>query len=145
MLSRPFSFPRGHFLRLALVAALLPLLGGCGSSSKLGTVTGKVTIDGQPPASGTTVIFIGPDNKSQMAAPVESDGTYRALEVPLGLNKIAVKGMAGTAVGGKLPDLPGMTPVAKGVPVPKKYENPDNGQQFEVKPGNQEHNLDLKK
>jgi hypothetical protein len=148
MLLKPLSFPRGCSLRPVLAALLLPFLAvGCsGGSAKIGVVNGKVSIDGKPPAAGTTVVFYGPENK-QAAAPVDPDGSYHAVDVPVGMDKIAVKGvsqMSGAAAG-KMKPIEGMGGTAQGVPVPKKYESPDNGLTLDVKSGTQEFNIELKK
>jgi hypothetical protein len=131
------------------VAALLPVLfvAGCGGSSTSHyTVSGKVTINGKPPVSGSTVVFIGPDNKERSGA-IQDDGSYSVTDPSLGDNRIVVKGPSAMIASTPPPgaaNMPGMGPAAGGMAVPKKYENPGNGLSYTVtKAKQQTHDLPL--
>lgn len=51
---------------------------------------GRVTYNGTPLAKpGGEIVFVGPKG-TQIVAPVAEDGTYRAVGVPTGLNRVAV-------------------------------------------------------
>ncbi len=84
---------RFHELRFALrcfaflgaLALLLPLAVGCGS--RKGTVSGTVTLDGQPLAVGT-IAFI-PSQGPGASAPIE-DGKYSVERVPTGKVSVTV-------------------------------------------------------
>jgi hypothetical protein len=59
------------------------MLAGCGGSSNLIPVVGKVTVDGQPLTTGTGLVSFRPVKGSatskQPAANIEEDGTYRLI------------------------------------------------------------------
>lgn len=70
--------------RFVPLAVLLAALAGCGGSSAKTDVTGTIKLKGQPPKfTGLQVIFLHPDG-TQVAAPVNEDGTYKAEGVPSG-------------------------------------------------------------
>jgi hypothetical protein len=78
--------------RLARVLALATLvvsLGGCAAQRQF-DVTGVVKYNGTPLAKPNgQIVFVGP-NGAQVAAPIGQDGTYKAVKVTAGLNKVAV-------------------------------------------------------
>ncbi len=81
-------YSKVYWMGLAL-AALVPGLAGC-SGPKRVDVTGQVTYNKSPLAKpGGTIVFVGPDG-SQTVASISPDGTYRASQVPVGLNQVAV-------------------------------------------------------
>jgi len=127
-----------------LSAFLLTLTLGCGGKTGETVVYGKVTLNGQ--AVDGSVTFIGSDKK-ESASPIAPDGKYRIINPPLGAVRIVVKGNPKGAGMKELPKGPGEAPNAtgggSGVPPPKKYENPENGLTYEVKAGEQEHNIEL--
>ena len=76
---------------LHLVPGLVCAFGvcGCGGSSRH-DVTGKVTYNGVSLDSpGGKIVFVGP-RETQVVAEINPDGSYRALQIPAGLNRIAV-------------------------------------------------------
>jgi len=73
---------------LSLVALAAPV--GCGSNSNVGVVSGKVTVDGQIPAAGSSITFIPSDGKSQTAGDLIENGFYSA-EVSLGKSKVEIR------------------------------------------------------
>jgi hypothetical protein len=81
---------RGAFARQAMQAAflLLLVLAFSGCSRPKGTVTGKVSYNGEAVPSGT-VAFYGKDDEVS-SAPIGPDGTYEATKVPLGEVKVTV-------------------------------------------------------
>jgi hypothetical protein len=147
------------------LATLLILSAGCGSK---GTVSGKVTIKDQPVKNGM-VTFFTPDRKWSQTTGIGEDGRYTIERVPPGPIVISVFSSAGKQrprdkfkermpksedVGDE--DVPqkvrrkakmGATgaPPPSGPPVPKKYNDPETSElTYEVKPGAQEHNIELK-
>ncbi len=75
--------------RLAPAAVVFALIAGCGSDKPVGTVKGRVTLDGQPLAKGQ-IRFVPVDGKS---APVEAevaDGAFAAT-LPLGDMRVEVR------------------------------------------------------
>jgi len=71
------------------LAALAISLGGCGGKPQF-DVTGKVQYNGAPLAKPKgQIVFVGPDG-AQVAAPIGLDGTYKATNVPAGLNRVAI-------------------------------------------------------
>jgi hypothetical protein len=101
----PTWFPR---VAAALVAglALAPL--GCGGGT--GTVTGKVTYNGEPLPSGT-VVFWNTDGKGTKEAEIQADGSYTIEQMPAGPAKVAVMTPHGGAVaGGGMGGPPGRGP-----------------------------------
>jgi hypothetical protein len=121
-----------------LILALLGLA-GCGGESRLATVEGKVTIDGQPISSGR-VFFRSPDGKSTVIAKIRPDGTYRALDVPYGVMRVTVtpitkwermrrmqdpkNGKKSRPSEGESEGIDSSTEVPR-VIIPEKYQDPD--------------------
>ena len=100
------------FPRRAIVAtALLACLGGCsgGGGPPSGTVTGKVTIDGQPVTGGSIRFHpTAADTKSKPSGGViGADGNYSVPDAPVGACKVTVD-----------------TGVAKGAPVKNEPKGP---------------------
>ena len=58
--------------------AVMLVASGCGSGSgPSGTVKGKVTLKGEPVASGATIVFLGADNpESTLSLPIGAGGSY---------------------------------------------------------------------
>ncbi|AMV28154.1 hypothetical protein VT84_27355 [Gemmata sp. SH-PL17] len=117
-------------------------LTGCGTSGDKGTVTGKLTVKGAAPASGTLIKFIGADGKESSSI-VNADGTYTVNEVPPGDAKIIVTGSGPVKVVGRTASMPGMPEASKGAAVPKKYSLPGAIPGFAVKKGSNTHDIDL--
>jgi hypothetical protein len=106
------------------------VLAGCGS--RFATVEGKVTVDGHPANSGR-VFFRSADGKSVVFAYIMPEGTYQAMDVPLGPMKVTVTPLTRLErdklqrSAKKKPNAPESPAVPKGsfVPIPPKYEDPD--------------------
>jgi hypothetical protein len=76
-------------LALVALAALVGGLSGCGGVSKY-DVTGKVTYNGAPLAKPDgQIVFVGPEG-TQVTAPISEEGTYTAVNVVSGSNRVAV-------------------------------------------------------
>jgi hypothetical protein len=79
----------GKLSACVLVCAAFAL-GGAGCSPPKVDVTGRVTYNGAPLKNpGGKIIFVGPDS-AQCDASINYDGTYRAIGVSAGLNRVAV-------------------------------------------------------
>jgi hypothetical protein len=132
----------------ALLLALVPLAGCDGKSDKGVTVTGRVTLDGQPLPAGQVVLEI-PGNREQRVGGIAADGKFEVREVPPGKVRVAVRTSMfqgqqsaeqrfAARAGGKA-DRPTF------VPVPTKYENPGTSRlEFDVVAG-QPLTIELKK
>jgi hypothetical protein len=98
MLLSRFS-SRSCFAGLTLSLGML-LLAGCGSSSAIpagpkGTVTGKVTLDGEAVPAGSTVMFLHEETSLGATGTTTGDGTYSLTmlegdQLPVGSYKISV-------------------------------------------------------
>lgn len=74
--------------RLRIGVLLLPFLVGCGSGST-GTVSGKVFCADRPLSTGTVTFY--PEKGGGFMAGIGSDGSYEAVDVPVGSARIAVQ------------------------------------------------------
>lgn len=132
-----------------LLFALVPLVGCGGGTQDTGvTVTGTVTLDGQPLPVGQ-VVFEVPNSHEQRVGGIDEGGKFEVKEVPVGKVRVAVRTSMfqgqysaeqkfATRAGGKA-DKPAF------VPVPAKYENPATAQlEFDIVPG-KPINIELKK
>lgn len=101
--------------RCLLVVGLLAA-SGCGNAPTRGTLSGKVTLDDKPVTAGT-VFFSKQDGSQSDRAPIQSDGTYKSENVPLGDVRVAVQApTAGPKMppGAKMPSgMPADHPQAK--------------------------------
>jgi hypothetical protein len=151
-------------LRASGLGVLLILSAGCSSK---GTVSGKVMVNDQPVRRGT-VTFLASGSTWVSAVPIGEDGSYTVVNAPPGPVKITVASAApNPRAGGKLKarkgagqeedantdDMPqsvrnrfnpGESGPA-GPSVPKKYNKPETSElTYEVKPGKQEYDIQLK-
>ncbi len=79
----------GKWPALLLVVAAF-IFGASGCSPRKVDVTGRVTYNGAPlNVRGGKIVFVGPDD-TQCAASINTDGTYQAIGVSAGLNRVAV-------------------------------------------------------
>jgi hypothetical protein len=132
--------------------ACAPLAGaGCG-----GSITGTVTFQNKPVASGTVVV-VGSDMLPHYGT-IEDDGGYTVPSVPTGLAKIAVFSPGPDGARPAYPDLPDAEPVLpkrasarvfrgdpqKWFPLPDKYRDFDaSGLGLTVTSGENRLDLDL--
>jgi hypothetical protein len=111
--SRRTSF---RLLTLFLAAVLVAV--GCSGKGAKNSVTGKVTMNGQPVKG--TVVFLGANSEKQGG--IEGDGTYYIQDPPLGEVTVLIKAYEkGAEFGGgggsdKKPEIPQLKPTKeKGV------------------------------
>lgn len=133
---------------------------GCGSGSNLpkgetGVVKGKITYNGKPVPAGCTVTFM--KDQGGLTATGKTDtsgeyllymrngmnilcGTYRvAISPPNAASGLSDDELAKRSAEGTLPDNTTMKEV------PERYRNPETTKEvFEVKPGKNECNIDMK-
>ena len=122
---------------------------GCGPSGpEMGSVTGKVTLNGQPVSKGMVTFVAIEPNRPNATGMLKSDGSYSLTTTEFGNG--ALVGEYKVAVSGKDPEAYNQV-VAPGEPmkiessVPAKYENPDSsGLTAKVVTGSNTHNFDLK-
>ncbi len=75
---------------LGLAAPLVLSVGLAGCGPRMVDVSGHVRYNGAPLArQGGEIVFVGPGGK-QVPATVGTDGSYQAVGVPVGLNRVAV-------------------------------------------------------
>jgi len=126
-------------IAVLLISFLVSFLSGCSDSNRA-TVTGTVTIDGQPVKSGS-IAFFPIDEKSPTTGASIADGQYTS-QVPLGAAKVQIR--VAKKVGEKklynTADSP-VQPIMKET-LPAKY-NDDTELQLDVKPGNTVKNFEL--
>ena len=127
---------------LLLACAIL----GCSSDAKLARVHGTVKLDGKPLTTGI-VRFI-PEGGRAAAGEIQSDGTYslgtlsQADGALIGMHKVAI--IANDAAADMRPAYKARNQKAKPL-VPQKYMSAGtSGLTFEVKPGDNEANFELK-
>jgi hypothetical protein len=135
--------------RLALLLVLASSAGVLGCGKKTGTVSGKVTYHNKSVTSGE-VFFLSQDGKTGAHAPVQPDGTYKVINVPLGTMKVGLQNPPLTVPDHdkSMADSPeikeAVKRVALYVPTPPKYADIDqSGLTTEVKPGENTYNVDL--
>jgi hypothetical protein len=81
---------RGRRVALAAAAAVaLSLAVGCGPQTA--TVQGKVTVNGEPLKAGS--LQFKSASGLVVAAPIQPDGTYTAVNVPVGTSTVAISAM----------------------------------------------------
>jgi hypothetical protein len=131
-------------LAVIIALALLAVTAvGCGSSA--GTVTGKVTFQGEPITIGT-IAFIGPTGK--VVSATIRDGAYTASDVETGLATVTVTSHEPSPMmhppTGPDPSAPPPPPL-KYVPIPDRYSNAKrSGVTYTVRPGKQTYDVALK-
>jgi hypothetical protein len=146
--------PLPCFTRGLLLFGLLAVAGCSGSSGSDNTLSGKVTLNGQP--VGGLVVLVGTDGKEQPAISTNPNGTYTAADVPRGKYTVLVKPFPDAEPGkfpvagvepGKLPrDVPaGTVPrlSSRGVTPPVKYAKGDTGLTVTVTAGPQTYDIPL--
>lgn len=130
------------FWTRGLIVALVVVAAGCGSGdASKGTVTGEVTLDGQPLKTGL-IRFVPADGKTPTADAAITDGKFTAV-VPLGEKKVEIS--APKVVGKtKMYDTPD-SPVVDQVTdmIPKQY-NVQSTLTLTVQKGTQEKKFELR-
>jgi hypothetical protein len=133
---------------------------GCGS---YGSVSGKITCNGQPLGGGTVVFTV--EGQGSDSSPIGPDGSYHINKVPTGTAKVSVETLSVKPAGADFRRPPNMpTPPAGQIPqgaqplnydtqpkgtyveIPENYSDPNkSGLTYEVKSGSQEKSFDLQK
>jgi hypothetical protein len=145
--------------RCSLVLSLAFLICGCGSSNlpkgDTGTVSGKVTFQGQPVPAGCQVIFVGAKGGMLGTGTVDGSGGYVLSmrgenNILVGSYRVAIsppkphpdlsdEEIAKLAMEKKLPPTPEVKEV------PQAYRSPETTPiTLEVKKGDNLHNIDMK-
>lgn len=135
---------------LPVMMLLLSLATGCGGQAN-GTISGTVTYQGKA-LPGGTVTFV-PEAGAPVHAEIQSDGSYRMSNAPLGPVKIGVQ----TKSAQKAPSSSSMPRNPKDFEkfksammnteslIPAKYTDPNNsGLTYTVTKGKQQHDIELK-
>ena len=106
------------------IFCIVLLLPGCAETVTLADVTGTVTYNGKPlNKPGGTIVFIGPKN-TQAVGEIAPDGSYKALGVPTGTNRVAVYYPNPDAQKGKPMLQPGKFPQAPPPPAQPPFLTP---------------------
>jgi hypothetical protein len=138
----------GVFLALFLISQL-----ATGCSKPKGTISGKVTYQGKA-LPGGFVIFL-PEKGPAVNATIDSEGKYRADNVPVGTARISVQahGAPDPESQNQAPPKPRspadmkqfLMPKTSTVFIPPQYNDPEkSGLTCDVKQGPQEHDIPLK-
>jgi hypothetical protein len=129
-----------RFLPALSLAICCATLGGCSAKSNRGTVTGNVTLDGQPLKSGL-IRFEPADGKTPTADALITDGKFSA-SVPPGDKKISISAtkVVGTKRVYETPDSPTVDVTQELLPA--KY-NVKSELTLSVKAGSQEKDFAL--
>jgi hypothetical protein len=128
-----------------MAGILLAAMAAAGCGRPQATLSGKVTVQGQPVGAGT-VLFVGPDNQVATGT-LDADGRYVAPQVPMGTVKVAVQTLRpeqlrGAARPKDAPPLPNR--LTNLVSVPAKYQNPETSElTCNVQRKQQEYNIEL--
>ena len=147
--NRPWVGFSWRSLRLLLLVLLSASI-GCGEDSKFGNVHGVVRLEGAPVTKGT-VRFV-PDAGKGAVGTIQSDGTYilgtRGSKdgASIGKHRVAIIAYDTAEVdnGPRPADVTAVNPKVKPL-VPQKYMSAGtSGLTFEVKPGDNEANFELK-
>lgn len=111
------SFVRSpRALGVAFLAAGLLALAGCGGGkASRASISGKVTVNGKGPLTGGTITFVSISNESEVGGGnIKSDGTYEAVDVPVGECKVIVSNahlnLSKSGMGGGMPGMGGGMP-----------------------------------
>ena len=140
--------PRRSLLMAGWLVLTSFVLTGCGWQKKQATVEGKATIDGSPANSGN-VIFTSDDGARAFSVRILPDGTYRAIDVPLGSMKVAVKPASRQQRAllkkkGKTAQEAARVPTGPAVPIPKKYHDADtSGLTTTIQSGSNTYNIEI--
>jgi hypothetical protein len=144
------------FLLLA-GTVFLPGCGGSGLPGPTGTVTGKVTYNGNAIPAGSTITFMHEETSLPAVGEISADGSYSLKmrggdEILAGKYKISVV-PAATGVADENTDMEAYKAMMEGggtaatpEPFPKKYQSAEtSGETFEVKEGESNtYDLDMK-
>jgi hypothetical protein len=133
----PGSLQRWHLVQAILVVFLA---GGCGS--KVGSVSGKVTYEGEA-VPGGFVDFVpqtGPQKGTVFSGTIDTSGKYQVTGVPVGPATILIRHPGGPPTKPR----PGENPAPR-KQYPTRYATAEGSElQFTVAGGSQEYNIDLK-
>jgi hypothetical protein len=142
---------RNPAIQIVCLAVGIPLgLSGCGSN---GTISGKITYQGET-LRGGTIIFASQEDKGSVVAEIGNDGTYTIEKVPSGKVKIVVETSSlakraripshSAPDGQKMPGGGSSDLKARYVPIPAQYESFDSTPlTYEVKSGKHQFNITL--
>jgi hypothetical protein len=128
----------------AVALAAVLALAGCNSDSASGEVTGTVTVNGETPPVGSSINFVPTGAGSSGGGGGITDGKY-AVKLPVGNYKVEIRVPRPVKAGKVIKAGPGP---GAGVEIeeslPAKY-NEKTELTFEVKPGKNEKNWELKR
>lgn len=127
----------------AIVAGFVVAIVGCGSSGPSGTVTGKVTVGGNPPPANTQVIFVEANTSKTAGGITTADGSYSlrmgdSNQVATGTYSVAVRPPVRTISDEEAMELSmkGETPDLGTGGIDPKFTNPEtSGLSFTVNQG----------
>ena len=141
---------------IGLCVLAMTVTGGCskgGYSGPIGTVTGKVTLDGKPAPQGCAVTFLSEAGHTG-SAKVGADGSYTVMnvdkpEMPVGKYKVAVaqpaSEMSGADYDKYMSAGGGGEAKTEKATIPAKFQNTETSElSFDVKEGPNTINIDLK-
>jgi hypothetical protein len=122
----------------------LLLLTGCGEPAA-GTVSGTITVDGTPLTAGIVTFYSTSKTEPATASTGIADGQYSIPKIATGPAKITVQSMKPSQPGANPDGTIPPAPKGQYMPIAEKYKNQDqSGLTFDVKPGPQKHDFDIK-
>jgi hypothetical protein len=132
--------------RAGCLAGLALVLTGCGRSSRVGGITGKVHL-GTRPLTGGSVTFVGADG-TKASSGIGRDGTYRISQMVVGPARIAVVSRTHVPPGllrsGRRQAKGTAAAEERPVAIPKRYERPESsGLTYTVLKGEQPFDIKL--
>jgi hypothetical protein len=123
--------------------AALAVTAGCGDTGPAtADVSGTVTVDGKPPPAGSSISFVPVDGKAGTSGCLIENGRY-STRVAVGTAKVEIRAPRAIGTPRKPEDGPGGEGQIVEESLPEKY-NANSELKFDVKPGRNEKNWDLK-
>ena len=131
-----------HRILGILLVVAAAVLAGCDSKPVTGTVSGNVSYAGKAIPAGT-ITFVSESKGNPTASSPINDGAYQ-VQIVVGAAKISVTTPAPAAAPPPgIPDAGGAS--VKSIAIPPQYGSTTTSNlSFEVKPGTQKHDVDLK-
>ena len=123
--------------------AVLAVAAGCGDTGPAtADVSGTVTVDGKPPPAGSSISFVPADGKAGTSGCLIENGRY-STRAAVGQARVEIRAPRAVGKPRKTEDGPGGEGQIVEESLPEKY-NSNTELTFDVKPGKNEKNWDLK-
>lgn len=128
----------------ALMMASFVCFAGC-SSRTTGSVSGTISVDGSPLTMGLVTFHSSSAVQPSVVSVGVTEGSYVIQKIAAGPAKIAVQSIRPSQYGLNTDGTPMPGPKGSYIPLPEKLKDPAlSGLSFEVKPGDQKYDFDIK-